>query len=213
MLKKFFSAGLLFWVPLLITVWILDSVIQLSDRLLVFLPDNWFPDYVYKIPGLGLVLAAAIILVTGIVVANVLGKKLVGWWEALLERIPVVNQIYGGVKKITGTFLNQQSQSFQKVVLVEFPRRGAWTLGFVVGRPEGEVSERLGPEEKLLTVFVPTAPNPTSGYVIVVPEDQTRETSVGVDEAFTFHVSMGVVTPGRKALSAPDDSVPVARGE
>ncbi len=206
MLKKFFSAGLLFWIPLIFTVWILDSVIEFSDRLLIFLPPKTLPDYLYGIPGLGLVIAAVIVLLTGIVVANVLGRKLVGWWEALLDRIPVVHTIYSGVKKIAGTFLSQQSNSFQKVVLVEFPRKGTWTLAFVVGNAGIRLAESTGSASPLLTVFVPTAPNPTSGYTLFVPEADVRETDVSVDQALTFHVSMGVVTPfeDRKATETRD---------
>ena len=193
MFKKFISAGLLFWIPLIFTVWILDSVIEFSDRLLVFLPTQQLPAFLAKIPGLGLIFAVIIIFLTGVIVANVLGKKIVSWWEALLDRIPIVHPIYSGIKKIASTFLSQQSQSFQKVVMVEYPRKGAWTLAFVVNKAPDTIRSAAKTEENLLTVFVPTAPNPTSGYVIFVPESETRETSFGIEEAFTFHVSMGVV--------------------
>lgn len=204
MFKKFISAGLLFWIPLIFTVWILDSVIEFSDRLLVFLPTQQLPAFLAKIPGLGLIFAVIIIFLTGVIVANVLGKKIVSWWETLLDRIPIVHPIYSGIKKIASTFLSQQSQSFQKVVMVEYPRKGAWTLAFVVNKAPDTIRSAAKTEENLLTVFVPTAPNPTSGYVIFVPESETRETSFGIEEAFTFHVSMGVVVPGSEKHESDD---------
>ena len=206
MFKKFFSAGLLFWMPLLFTVWILDSVIEFSDRLLVFLPPRWLPESIYgvHIPGFGLLVAAAIVLLTGVVVANVLGRKLVYWWETLLERIPVVKQLYGGIKKIAGTFLNPQSQSFQKVVLVEYPRKGMWTLGFVANQAGPALSQGCG--GRAVAVFIPTAPNPTSGYVVLVPQEDVRDTSCSIDEALTFHVSMGVVQPGSASEAKRSES-------
>ena len=194
MFKKFISAGLLFWIPLIFTVWILDSVIEFSDRLLVFLPTQQLPAFLAKIPGLGLIFAVIIIFLTGVIVANVLGKKIVSWWEALLDRIPIVHPIYSGIKKIASTFLSQQSQSFQKVVMVEYPRKGAWTLAFVVNKAP----------DTIRSAAKTTAPNPTSGYVIFVPESETRETSFGIEEAFTFHVSMGVVVPGSEKHESDD---------
>ena len=131
-------------------------------------------------------------------------KTRISQWEALLDRIPIVHPIYSGIKKIASTFLSQQSQSFQKVVMVEYPRKGAWTLAFVVNKAPDTIRSAAKTEENLLTVFVPTAPNPTSGYVIFVPESETRETSFGIEEAFTFHVSMGVVVPGSEKHESDD---------
>lgn len=194
--KKFFYAGLLLWIPLAVTLWVLESIIRWSDSLIALLPVHLNPDGIlgFHVPGIGLVLAAIVILATGILVANVIGQWFVKLWESLLDRIPFVRPIYSGVKQILQTVLSDQTQSFKEVVLVEYPRKGCWTYGFVVAEPSESTDREAGAQE-LVTLFVPTAPNPTSGYVVLVERSQLRKTSVTIDQAFKFHISMGVMTP------------------
>lgn len=205
MFKRFLIAGLLIWLPLAVTLWVLDFIITATDRILLLLPQSWRPEAVLgmSIPGLGLVVAAIILLGTGVFAANLIGARMVRWWESLMTRIPVVRSIYSGVKQVSDTLLSQKGQSFRKVVLVEFPQRGQWTLGFVVGDPGVRLAPTLGAPH--VTVYVPTAPNPTSGYVIMVRPEEVREVDVTVDDAFKFHVSLGVVVPSaaRPARIAP----------
>lgn len=204
MLKKYFSAGLLLWVPLAITLWVLETIIRWSDAVVQFLPPELRPEAIVgvHIPGIGLVIAAAVIFVTGILVANMLGQWIVARWERLLEKIPVVRPVYSGVKQILQTVLSDRTDSFKEVVLIEFPRPGCWTYGFVVSTPGAAVERETGAED-LVTVFVPTAPNPTSGYVVMAPRSDLRPTEASIENAFKFHVSLGVMTPAAASPSAP----------
>jgi uncharacterized membrane protein len=213
MLKKYFIAGLLIWLPLAITLWVLDFVLSTMDRTLLLLPPAWQPDKLLgmHIPGLGVVMAVVIVLLTGMLAANIIGARLFGWWESLLHRIPVVRSIYSSVKQVSDTLFSTKGQSFRKVVLIEFPRPGVWTLGFVVGTPGARVTARTA--EDVITVYVPTAPNPTSGYVLIVRSAEVHEVDVSVDDALKFHVSMGVVPPGngrghRSALTTEGPGIP-----
>lgn len=192
MFKKYFSAGLLFWIPLAITVWILNMIVDFGDHLLNLLPPSWRLGI--NFPGFGLILGFCLILATGLVVANILGQKLVHLWESLLDKIPVVRPIYSGVKQIANTLLSQQERSFEKAVLIQFPQSGQWTVGLIVKKVDSNLAS-LMTDEPMLTVFVPTAPNPTSGYVVMVRASDVKETNISVDDAFKFHVSLGVVPP------------------
>jgi uncharacterized membrane protein len=203
MFKKYLIAGLLVWLPLAVTLWVLEFLVSTMDRTLLLLPGEWHPDRLLgvHIPGFGLLLSLAIVLVTGFLAANIIGQRLVAWWEGLLTRIPIVRSIYSSVRQVSHTLFSQKGQSFRKVVMIEFPQRGQWTLGLVVGTP----SERIIPSDgaPLITVYVPTAPNPTSGYVLMVRADEAKELDISVDDAIKFHVSLGVVTPvGRTQRSA-----------
>ena len=201
MLKKFFSAGLLVWVPLAITFWALESIIRWSDSLVQLLPPEFRPDALigFHIPGIGLVLAIALILVTGIFAANVIGRWVVARWEKLLEKIPLVRPIYSGVKQIMETVLSNRTESFKEVVLIEFPKKDCWTYGFIVSTPGRAAAAETGYDD-VVTVFVPTAPNPTSGYVLMAPRSQLKRSRVSIEDAFKFHVSLGVMSP--KSLEA-----------
>jgi len=198
-MRKYLIAGLLIWVPLAVTLWIIGLIVSSMDSILLLLPPSWRPDALlgFHLPGLGLVISALVLLLTGVVAANIFGQQLLRWWEGLLARIPIVRSIYSSVKQVSDTLLAQKGNSFRKVVLVEFPQRGQWTLGFVVGTPGPRVEPLLG--AGYLTVYVSTAPNPTSGYVIYVPATEAREIDVSVDDALRFHVSLGVVAPGSNA--------------
>jgi uncharacterized membrane protein len=212
MLKKYFITGLLIWLPVAVTLWIIDFVVTAMDRTLLLLPPSWRPEAAIGVhlPGFGLVLSVLVILATGVLARNILGQRLVRWWEALVGRIPVVNSIYSSVKQVSDTMLSQKGNAFRKVVLVEFPQRGQWTMGFVVGTPGDRLAPHVGDDK--VTVYVPTAPNPTSGYVIVVDPSELRDVDVSVDEAFKFHVSLGVVTPSEAARKRPQAAAALTSG-
>jgi uncharacterized membrane protein len=198
MLKKYLIPGLLIWLPLAITLWILDIILTTLDRTLVLLPASWHPDAIFgfHIPGFGLILSVAIVLATGALARNFVGNRLLLWWEGLLGRIPIVRSIYASVKQVSDTMLSPKGNAFRKVVLVQFPQPGQWTLAFIVGEPSAPVERSLGPG--YVTVYVPTAPNPTSGYVLLVAEAELRDADISVDDALKFHISLGVVGPGVK---------------
>jgi uncharacterized membrane protein len=212
MLRKYLIAGLLIWLPLAITLWVLDFIVTTMDRTLTVLPASWHPDHLlgFHIPGLGLVMSVIILLATGALGANILGARLFAWWESVLVKIPIVRPIYSGVKQISDTLFASKGQSFRKVVLIEFPNRGQWTFGFVVGAPGASAERAIGGD--LITVYVPTAPNPTSGYVLMVRPAEVTEVDVSVDDALKFHLSMGVVPPSvrlqRSALTTEGPGVP-----
>ena len=212
MLKRYLIAGLLIWLPLAITLWVLDFIVTTMDRTLMVLPASLHPDQVlgFHMPGLGLVMSVLILLLTGALAANIIGARMFAWWEAVLVKIPIVRPIYSGVKQISDTLFASKGQSFRKVVLIEFPNRGQWTFGFVVGAP-GPVVERETAGD-LITVYVPTAPNPTSGYVLMVRPSEVKELDVTVDDALKFHLSMGVVAPAaraaRSALTTEGPGIP-----
>jgi len=199
MLKRYLIAGLLIWIPLAVTLWVLEVLVSTMDQTLLLLPPSWRPEALlgFQIPGLGVIFSIVILLVTGGLAANIIGQRMVRWWEGLLNRIPIVRSIYSGVKQVSDTLFSQKANSFRKVVLIEFPQRGQWTMGFVVGDPGARIASALA--KHLVTVYVPTAPNPTSGYVLMVDPGELRELDVSVDDAFKFHVSLGVVAPGPRS--------------
>lgn len=198
MLRKYLIAGLLIWLPLAITLWVLDFIVTTMDRTLQVLPASWHPDQVLgvHIPGLGAVVSVIILLVTGMLAANIIGARMFAWWESVLVKIPIVRPIYSSVKQVSDTLFASTGQSFRKVVLIEFPNRGQWTFGFVVGAPGAAAEREAGGE--LITVYVPTSPNPTSGYSLIVRPSEVREVDVTVDDALKFHLSMGVVAPAAR---------------
>lgn len=199
MLKKYFFTGLLVLVPLGITLWVLNLIVTTMDRTLLLLPPTVRDQAPFNIPGMGVILTLAVILVVGILARNFIGRRLLVWWEALLGRIPVVSAIYSSVKQVSDTLFSPSGQAFRKAVMVEFPRPGAWTIAFVVGNPGGPIQQPLAGEHA--TVYVPTSPNPTSGYVLILPIDQVVDLDISVDEALKFVVSMGVVAPGPRLPS------------
>jgi uncharacterized membrane protein len=198
-LRKWFFAGLLVLVPLAITIWLLEWAISSLDKSLLLLPKSWHPDVLLPvhIPGFGVILTLAVLLLVGATVSNFLGKRLVGWWDALLGRIPVVRSIYSSVKQVSDTLFSENGNAFRKAVLVEWPRAGTWTIGFVTGVPSGDVLEVLqrGIVEEFLSVYIPTTPNPTGGYMMMFKKSECQELSMSVDEALKYVVSMGVVAP------------------
>jgi len=193
MLRKYFITGLLIWIPLAFTIWVLTLIVSSMDRLLLVLPSSWRPAswLGFPLPGAGLLLSALVLLLTGMAAANIMGQRMVRWWEGLLSRIPIVRSIYSSVKQVSDTLLSPDGHSFRRAVLVEFPQRGQWAVAFVVGLASERVAGGLG--DGLLMVYVPTAPNPTSGYTLVVRPDEVRELDMSVDEALKFVISLGVV--------------------
>lgn len=196
-MKRYLITGLVIWAPLGITIWVLNFLVSTLDQTLLLLPLAWHPDLLFgiHIPGMGVLLAAGVLLLTGIVATNFFGAQLVRLWEGTLTRIPVVKSIYTSVKQVSDTVLTGSGQAFSKALLVEFPHPGTWTIAFLTGTPRGEVAELLQSEH--LSVYVPTTPNPTSGYFIIVPRSRVRELSMSVDEALKYIISMGVVAPGQ----------------
>jgi uncharacterized membrane protein len=198
-MKKYLMTGLLVWVPLAITIWVLSSIVGGMDGLLRILPKQWQPDEIigFHIPGFGVIMALLIVLVTGFLAANFLGKQLLVWWDQLLNRIPVVRSIYSSVKQVSDTLLSDSGNAFKTAVLIQFPRPGVWTVAFQTGTPAEEISAHLIGEH--ISVYVPTTPNPTGGYFLVVPITETKPLNMSVDEALKYVVSMGVVVPKAQA--------------
>ncbi len=199
-IRRWLLAGLLVLVPLIITVWVLNWIVGTLDQTLQILPANWQPDLLLgiHIPGFGVVLALLIVLVIGAVASNFMGRRLVSWWDSLLGRIPIVRSIYSSVKQVSDTLFSENGNAFRKAVLVQWPRPGVWTIAFQTGTPGGDVLNHL--PDDYLSVYVPTTPNPTGGYFVMLKRSDCIELDMTVDEALTYVISMGVVVP---ASSAP----------
>ena len=195
MIKRYFITGLLIWVPLAITAWVLALIVGVADQSLRLLPESVHPHNLlgFDIPGAGIVVTLAIILGTGLLAANFIGQRLVNWWEKLLARIPVVNSIYNGVKQVSDTLLSPTGMAFRQPLLVQYPHQGSWTIAFLTGEPGGDVVNHLAGEH--VSVYVPTTPNPTSGFFLMFRKDQVIELNMDVDEALKYIISMGVVAP------------------
>jgi uncharacterized membrane protein len=199
-MKRYLIAGLLVWVPLGITIWVLDALVSTLDQTLLLLPEALNPDKLLgvHIPGFGVLLSFLILLLTGAFAANFIGQRLIRFWEGLLGRIPFVKSIYSSVKQVSDTVLSDQGTAFRKALLVEFPRPGCWTIAFQTGTPAGEVARLLSGDH--ISVYVPTTPNPTGGYFVMVPKASVRELDMSVDDALKYIISMGVVAPRSPAV-------------
>lgn len=194
MIKKYLLAGLLVLVPLGITIWVLHFLITSLDQTILLLPETWRPTWRGdKIPGVGIIFAFLLLFVTGAIASNVFGKQLVKAWEAIVNRIPVVGAIYKSVKQLTDPVLSENGQAFSKAVLIEFPHPGSHTVAFLTNKVEGEIASKLG--ETQVSVYVPTTPNPTSGYMLILPKSKVLELDMSVDQALKYVVSMGVASP------------------
>ncbi len=200
-LRRYLIAGLLVWLPLAVTVLLVKFLLDLVDETLLLpaavRPDNLFG---FHVPGLGAVLVVSVLLLTGMVATNLFGRNMVRLWEQQVARIPVVRAIYSATKQLTETLFSGSGKSFRKVLLVQYPRAGIWTLGFLTGKGSVEVNTKTGHE--LVHVFVPTTPNPTSGFFLMVPREQVMELEMSVDAGIKLILSAGVVGPDDKKSPA-----------
>jgi len=194
-MKKYFITGLLVLVPLFITLWVLHTLINTMDQSLLLLPEAWRPKNLFgiEIPGIGALLTLGIIFMTGLVATNFFGKQLILLWENLLSRVPFVKTIYSSVKQVSDTLFSDSGNAFRKALLIEYPRQGTWTIAFLTGKPGGDVSNHLHGD--YISVYVPTTPNPTSGFFLMLPKADTIELDMSVDEALKYIISMGTVAP------------------
>jgi uncharacterized membrane protein len=195
-IRRYFITGLLVWVPLVITLWVLTFLVSTMDQTLLLLPPQLRPEHWlgFYIPGMGVVLTLLVVFFTGLFTANIIGQRLVRWGEKVLARIPVVNSIYNGVKQVSDTLFSPGGQAFRKALLVQWPSPGMWTIAFLTGTPGGDVVNHL--QGDYLSIYVPTTPNPTGGYFVMVPRSAVIELDMTVDEALKYIISMGVVAPG-----------------
>ena len=209
-MKKYFITGLLIWVPLGITLWVLHLLVSSMDQTLLLLPEqfrteSWLGIHV---PGMGVIMTLMVVLATGLVAANFLGQHLLRFWEGVLGRIPVVKSIYNSVKQVSDTLFTSGGHAFRKALLVQYPREGSWTIAFLTGQPGGDVANHL--QGEYWSIYVPTTPNPTSGFFLMMPKADVIVLDMSVDEALKYIISMGVVSPdsgGRRngrTLSKPD---------
>ena len=196
-LKKYLITGVLVWLPIAVTIWAMSYIISAADRLISLLPESWQPQHFwgFNIPGLGIVAATVVLFVTGVFAANVLGRRILGAWDSLLGRIPVVKSIYSSVKKVSESLLSDSSRSFRTPVLVPFPQPNIWTIAFVSGHIPDKLKGSLPHDDDYLSVYVPTTPNPTGGYYIMVKKSDVRELDMSVDQALKYVISLGMVMP------------------
>jgi len=194
-LRKYLITGLLVWLPLAATVIIIKVVIDLLDKTILLIPPEWRPEEVLgiSIPFFGVIVGVAVLLITGMLTANLFGRRLVKLWESILGRIPVVRTIYTSVKQVLETILTSNGKSFRKVVLVEFPRKGVWSLGFLTN--DGLEEAKIISGQELESIFIPTTPNPTNGFIIMLPVEDVTELDLSIEDGFKFIISMGVVVP------------------
>jgi len=194
-MKKYFITGLLIWIPLVITVWVLKLVVDMLDQSLLLLPiefrtESWLGMH---IPGMGVLLTLLIVFLTGAVTANLIGQRLVHFWHEILHRIPVVSSIYSSVKQVSDTLFSSSGEAFRKALLVQWPREGMWTIAFLTGTPGGDPSRHL--QGDFVSIYVPTTPNPTGGYFVMMPRKDVIELDMSVDTALKYVISMGVASP------------------
>lgn len=194
-MRKYFITGLLVLVPFVITLWVLHLIISTMDQSLLLLPDSWRPELLigFHIPGMGTILTLLVIFFTGVVTRNFVGRQIVTLWESLLIRIPVVKSIYSSVKQVSDTLFSSSNNAFRRAALVQYPHLGSWTIAFLTGTLGGEIKNRLNGD--YVSLYVPTTPNPTSGFFLIVRYENIIELDMNVDIALKYIVSMGVVAP------------------
>ena len=207
-MKRYFITGLLIWVPLGITAWALKFLISTMDQSLLLLPSAWRPEALFGtyVPGLGVIRSLLLLLLTGVVVKNLFGGRMVGGLESLVRRIPVIGPVYSGAKTFSETVLTDQGSSFKQVVMVEFPRKGVFSIGFITSEDLEEVQARTA--QDVTCVFVPTTPNPTTGFIILVPRNEVVRLDMTVDDAFKMLLTLGVVVPKWRNKPAGDRLAP-----
>lgn len=192
-IRSYLLAGLVVWLPILITMGVLRFIIDLLDNTLALIPKAYQPEQLIgvHIPGFGVILSLLLLVSTGILAANFLGQRLVSWGESILSRIPLVRSIYNAVKQVINTVLSTNSEAFRKVLLIEYPRKGLWSIGFQTGAVNTEISNKIN--EEMISLFIPTTPNPTSGFLIMIPKKEAIELNMSIDEALKFIISLGVM--------------------
>ena len=197
-MKKYFITGLLIWVPLAITAWVLALIVRTMDQTLLLLPEAIRPEHLLGvyIPGIGVIATLLVVFLTGLVTANIIGQRLLRFWEGVLSRIPVVKSVYYSVKQVSDTLFSSSGEAFRKALLVQYPREGIWTIAFQTGQPGGDVVNYLDGE--YVSIYVPTTPNPTSGFFLILPRKDVIELDMSVDEALKYIISMGVVAPAMR---------------
>lgn len=222
-LRKYLIAGLLIWLPLAITVWVLHAVLGMMDGIFasvvgaaakVVPPWGGALHSLREIPGFGVLVLVSLLMATGVFAANFFGQWWLKQWDGLMHRIPIVKSIYSSVKQVSDTLFSSKGNAFREAVLVEYPRAGSWTIAFVTGTPAPEVAPFLGDGSEHVSIYVPTTPNPTSGFFLMVPRAQLRPLAMSVDAALTHIISMGVVAPNaaaqaQAAAAAPSDPNPI----
>ncbi len=197
MLKKYFIAGILVWLPILIVFVVFRFLIITFDGVITLLPVAYRPDalFGFHIHGLGLILTVIIVFLTGIIATNVIGKYLIKLWDFIIDRIPLVNSIHSGVKKVLQALFTNGGVSFSKVLLVEYPRKGMWSIAFQTGHGISQAEQYI--DKEMVTVFIPTTPNPTSGFLMILPRKDVTELDISVDEAIKMVISLGVLMPNQ----------------
>lgn len=199
-IRRWFLAGLMVLLPLGITIFVADFLITVLDKSLLLIPVQWRPETLlgFSIPGFGIVLVITLLLVVGFLADNFIGARVMSWAESMLGRVPLVRSVYSGSKQLADMVLGEGGTSFRKVILVEYPRKGLWTIGFVTGGPVWEAREKTGRE--LVTAFVPTTPNPTSGFIMLIPREDVIPLDMSVEHAMRMIISLGVVTPDSRPV-------------
>lgn len=193
MLRRYFIAGLLIWLPIWVTYFVIKFIVELMDRTMALIPDKFQPAHLvgFDIPGLGLLLTVGILLVTGLLVTNFVGKRLIQLWDKIISRVPIIRSIYTAVQQVSKALLQPSGQSFRKAMLVQYPRKGVWSIGFLTS----EKIALLAGDQHKVAIFIPTTPNPTSGFLTFVDPEDTQELNITVEEALRLVISVGVVTP------------------
>lgn len=201
MWKKIIIAGCLVWLPIIATIWVIQFLVTLFDKLINFLPHNYRPDHLlgFHIPGLGILLAVVVVLITGLLVTNFLGNKIVIWTDSFMKRVPFIGSVYSTVKQVLETIVSTEGRSFRKVLLIEYPRKGLWTVAFQTSEASQDINEAA--KSSLVMAFIPTTPNPTSGFLIAVPKEDVIELDMSTEDAFKLIVSLGTI---RQSDSNPD---------
>lgn len=196
-IRKYLISGLLVWLPIWVTLLVIKFLVDILSRSLTLLPHEWQPDVLlgFHVPGIGVIITLLVILLTGVFAANFIGSKLVALGDAMVARIPLVRSIYTGVKQVTQTVFTPGGQSFRKVLLVEFPKQDVWSIAFQTGEVIKDIENALG-SEPMVSYFIPTTPNPTSGFLMMAPKSKVIELNMSVDQALKLVISLGVVKPG-----------------
>jgi uncharacterized membrane protein len=204
LLRRYFISGLLVWIPIWVTLLVIHFILSLLNNAYIALPKRFQLDtYLgFHVPGIGVVVTLLIIFITGMIVANFLGKRLVALWDGIVGKIPLVRSVHAGVRQVLQSIFTPGGKSFRKVLLLQYPRKGLWTIAFQTGTGGEEVNHCMGAEE-VVTVFVPTTPNPTSGFLMMARKEDVVELDMSVDEAFKFVISLGVVHPRRVLGKSP----------